>query len=119
MKKRALIKINPGALIHKDNWDKAMGLLKGYFDSHPNISLGDYRDLLGTSRKYAVLFLEYCDQQKITKKQDDVRILVQKSKEGGHGFRYQKHGKCGKVQKFFKGSRCHLSDPAHNQCPHQ
>jgi len=57
-----------------------MGLLKGYFDSHPNISLGDYRDLLGTSRKYAVLFLEYCDQQKITKKQDDVRILVQKSR---------------------------------------
>ena len=80
VKKGTLIKINPGALIHKDNWDKAMGLLKGYFDSHPNISLGDYRDLLGTSRKYAVLFLEYCDQQKITKKQDDVRILVQKSR---------------------------------------
>ena len=37
-------------------------------------------DLLGTSRKYAVLFLEYCDQQKITRKQDDVRILVQKSR---------------------------------------
>ena len=80
VKKGTLIKINPGALIHKDNWDKAMGLLKGYFESHPNISLGDYRDLLGTSRKYAVLFLEYCDQQKITKKQDDVRILVQKSR---------------------------------------
>ena len=80
VKKGTLIKINPGALIHKDNWDKAMGLLKGYFESHPNISLRDYRDLLGTSRKYAVLFLEYCDQQKITKKQDDVRILVQKSR---------------------------------------
>ena len=80
VKKGTLIKINPGALIHIDNWDKAMGLLKGYFESHPNISLGDYRDLLGTSRKYAVLFLEYCDQQKITKKQDDVRILVQKSR---------------------------------------
>lgn len=80
VKKGTLIKINPGALIHKDNWDKAMGLLKGYFESHPNISLGDYRDLLGTSRKYSVLFLEYCDQQKITKKQDDVRILVQKSR---------------------------------------
>ena len=31
VKKGTLIKINPGALIHKDNWDKAMGLLKGYF----------------------------------------------------------------------------------------
>ena len=30
VKKGTLIKINPGALIHKDNWDKAMGLLKGY-----------------------------------------------------------------------------------------
>ena len=80
VKKGTLVKINPGALIHKDNWDKAMGLLRGYFESHPTISLGDYRDLLGTSRKYAVLFLEYCDQQKITKKQDDVRILVQKTR---------------------------------------
>lgn len=35
VKKGTLIKINPGALIHKDNWDKAMGLLKGYFESHP------------------------------------------------------------------------------------
>ena len=80
VKKGALVKINPGAMIHRDNWEKAMGLLKKYFEDHPTISLGDYRDLLGTSRKYAVLFLEYCDQQKITRKQDDVRILVQKSR---------------------------------------
>lgn len=76
IKKGQLVKINYSALIHKDNWDKAMGLLRDYFKDHQNISLGDYRDLLGTSRKYAVLFLEYCDQQKITKKQDDVRILL-------------------------------------------
>ena len=37
VKKGTLIKINPGPLIHKDNWDKAMGRLKGYFDSHPNM----------------------------------------------------------------------------------
>ena len=80
VKKGALVKINPGAMIHRDNWEKAMGLLEKYFEDHPTISLGDYRDLLGTSRKYAVLFLEYCDQQKITRKQDDVRILVQKSR---------------------------------------
>lgn len=80
VKKGALVKINPGAMIHRDNWEKAMGLLEKYFEDHPTISLGDYRDLLGTSRKYAVLFLEYCDQQKITRKQDDVRTLVQKSR---------------------------------------
>lgn len=80
VKKGALVKINPGAMIHRDNWEKAMGLLEKYFEDHPTISLRDYRDLLGTSRKYAVLFLEYCDQQKITRKQDDVRTLVQKSR---------------------------------------
>ena len=78
VKKGTLVKINPGALIHADNWNKAMEQLKNHFESHSEITLGEYRDLLGTSRKYAVLFLEYCDQQKITKKQGDVRILVRK-----------------------------------------
>ena len=80
VKKGELVKINYASLIHRDNWEKAMDLLVKYLEGHPSISLGEYRDMLGTSRKYAVLFLEYCDQQKITKKQDDVRILVKRNR---------------------------------------
>jgi selenocysteine-specific elongation factor len=45
-------------------------------EQHGKITLAEYRDLLNTSRKYAVLILEYLDQQKITKMVDDARILL-------------------------------------------
>lgn len=70
-----LVKLNPGAYIHKEHFEKAMGLLRNHFETNPTISLAEYRDLLGTSRKYVLYILEYLDQQKITKKQDDVRVL--------------------------------------------
>lgn len=76
VKKGQLVKINFSSLIAKEHWDRALGLLTDYLGSHPSISLGEYRDLLGTSRKYAVLFLEYMDQQRITKKQGDARVLM-------------------------------------------
>lgn len=75
-KEGTVVKLNPGAYLHKEHFDRAMELLRGHFADHPTISLGEYRDLLGTSRKYVLMILEYLDQQKITKKQDDVRILL-------------------------------------------
>ena len=33
-------------------------------------------DMLGTSRKYVLLILDHLDQQKITKLQGDVRVLL-------------------------------------------
>ena len=41
-----------------------------------HITLAEFRDLLGTSRKYAVTILEYFDEKKITRKIDDVRVLA-------------------------------------------
>lgn len=71
-----LVKVNPGNCMGKEHWDKAVEILKDQIGKSGEISLGEYRDLLGTSRKYAVMLLEAFDQQKITKKQGDVRILA-------------------------------------------
>lgn len=76
MKKGELIKLNPGAYMAKEHWEYAVALLNGHFGSHKEITLGEYRDLLNTSRKYAVMILEAFDQQKITKKQGDARTLL-------------------------------------------
>ena len=43
---------------------------------HPTMSLAEFRDMLGTSRKYVLLILDHLDQQKITKLQGDVRVLL-------------------------------------------
>ena len=49
---------------------------KGYLAVHGEISLGEFRDLCGTSRKYAVQLLEFMDKKKITKMVGDKRVLI-------------------------------------------
>lgn len=74
-KKGILVKAGTGVLMHKEHWDRALSVLRDYLASHPQITLGEFRDLLGTSRKYAVMLLETYDQMKITKKIGDARVL--------------------------------------------
>lgn len=71
-----LVKLNPGAYLYKAHYDKAMALLRNHFESHDTISLAEFRDMLGISRKYALLILDYLDAQKITKLNGDVRVLL-------------------------------------------
>jgi len=73
-KKGILVKAGTGVLMHKEHWERALGVLREHLASHPQITLGEFRDLLGTSRKYAVMLLETYDQMKITKKIGDARV---------------------------------------------
>lgn len=73
-KKGILVKAGTGVLMHKEHWDRALNVLREHLASHPQITLGEFRDLLGTSRKYAVMLLETYDQMKITKKTGDARV---------------------------------------------
>lgn len=41
-----------------------------------SISVADFRDHFGTTRKYALAVLEHLDEQKITRREGDVRVLV-------------------------------------------
>jgi selenocysteine-specific elongation factor len=49
--------------------------LKSWFSTHETITVSQLRDLLDTSRKYAVPILEYLDQQRVTYRSGDKRIL--------------------------------------------
>lgn len=50
--------------------------LEAYLRAHPEgASAGDLRDALGVSRKYAIPLLEYFDNQGVTKREGDVRVL--------------------------------------------
>jgi selenocysteine-specific elongation factor len=41
-----------------------------------SISLAEYRDVLGTTRKYAQALLEYFDRQRVTRRIGDRRIVI-------------------------------------------
>lgn len=71
-----LKKLTYDCYISADCFDIAVNLLKHYITENGQITLSEYRDLLGTSRKYAIRILEYLDQQKVTKLVGDARVLV-------------------------------------------
>lgn len=60
----------------QNHFEEALRLLKDHVEKEGDISLAQFRDLLGSSRKYAVAILEYLDNQKITAMVDDKRILL-------------------------------------------
>ena len=74
---RTLVKLDYQNYIHSTVIAQALDLLKGAIEKQGRITLAEYRDLIGASRKYAMMILEYADGQRITKKTGDVRILHQ------------------------------------------
>ncbi|SNS34418.1 selenocysteine-specific translation elongation factor SelB [Anaerovirgula multivorans] len=72
---KELIKINNEIILHVVSYEKAKELLTNYVNKNGSITLAEFRDLLNTSRKYAVALLEYFDNIKLTKRLDDKRTL--------------------------------------------
>ena len=70
-----LVAVAPQIYFHKEHYQSALDRLTGYLKEHPSIALGDFRDLLGTSRKYAVALLEFWDRRGITQKVGDARLV--------------------------------------------
>lgn len=70
-----LVKVDQDIVFSKTAYEDSVNVLKSYFDVNKSIQLGEFRDLLGTSRKYAMALLDYFDQQKITKRIEDKRVL--------------------------------------------
>lgn len=76
IKERSLIKITPAYYIDKDSYDKALDILKRYILENGSITLGEYRSLLDSSRKYTQMLLEYFDSKRITKLANEKRTLL-------------------------------------------
>ena len=77
-KKERLVKLEYPYYMYHENWNQAIMVFRQLAEKNQTVALGDYRDQLGTSRKYAVMILEAFDKKKITQKKDDVRILLKK-----------------------------------------
>lgn len=70
-----LITVAPSISFHADHYRTALSKLAEHLSANPQITLGEMRDLLGTSRKYAVALMEFWDRRGITKKIGDARVL--------------------------------------------
>ena len=74
-----LVRINDSLYIPMSNYTKMIDGLKNFFSGKNEMTVGEFRDILKTSRKYALPFLEYLDSNKITLRVGEVRKFLIKS----------------------------------------
>ena len=62
--------------IDRSAYDKALDMMRDYLNKNEGINIGEFRDLLGTNRKMALGILESFDEEKLTKRSGDKRVLA-------------------------------------------
>ena len=71
-----IVFLTPQIIMHAEAYKKAKTILMDFCAENGEISLSQFRDLIGTSRKYALALLEYFDRRGITRKSGDARVLT-------------------------------------------
>ncbi|HEY3247663.1 MAG TPA: selenocysteine-specific translation elongation factor [bacterium] len=71
-----VVEAGPGVYFHRDALEAIRQTVAAYVASHGSITVAALRDVLKTSRKFALTVLEYFDTIKFTRRVGDARVLV-------------------------------------------
>lgn len=74
-----LVRVDDKICIHIEHYTRAYEKACEAIRNNGQITLAEFRDILGTSRKYAMAILEYFDRKGLTKKVGDARVLNSKA----------------------------------------
>jgi len=66
-------RITDSLYLTREDYERMLSLLRDFFNKQDTMTVGEFRDLLGTTRKYALPFLEHLDSNRITMRVGDVR----------------------------------------------
>jgi selenocysteine-specific elongation factor len=77
-KEKSIVRISDSLYLSAESYEAMMSLLKSFFSKKSELTVAEFRDILKTSRKYALPFLEYLDSNRITLRTGDVRKLILK-----------------------------------------
>jgi selenocysteine-specific elongation factor len=72
-----LVRLNDDSFMHGEAYRQALAALKAHFAAHETLTLGQFRDLIGSARKQAQAILEYFDALKYTMRKGDERVAWQ------------------------------------------
>ncbi|CAN5800961.1 selenocysteine-specific translation elongation factor [soil metagenome] len=76
MKDQTLVKVNESMIVDREALQKLIGQVRARKSVSPTLGVGEFKELTGLSRKFAVPLLEYLDGQRITRRQGDDRIIL-------------------------------------------
>lgn len=70
-----LVRVSSDVVFERQTYEIMVAKIKQYIRDYGHITVADCRDMFHTSRKYALALLEYLDEQRVTLRQGDVRVL--------------------------------------------
>jgi selenocysteine-specific elongation factor len=76
LRDRVLVKLADELVFHQSALQQLRQLVAQQKTRSPKIDVGTFKDLLGVTRKYAIPLLEYLDQQRVTRRVGDERIIL-------------------------------------------
>ena len=79
-----LVMLAPHITWHRETYDRVLEIARSHFAENDTLTLAQFRDLLDSSRKYALAALEYYDKNRYTKKDGDSRRLLLGFPESGN-----------------------------------
>ncbi|MBF0458585.1 MAG: selenocysteine-specific translation elongation factor [Nitrospirae bacterium] len=75
-KEDLLVRINDSLYMDKGDYEKMIGIVREFGKDRKEITVSEFREILGTTRRYALPFLEYLDGKKITMRVGDKRKIL-------------------------------------------
>jgi selenocysteine-specific elongation factor len=77
VRERVLLKISNDVVLHRDAVARARELIAEYKRTRgERLAVGDFKDLAGVTRKYAIPLLEYFDRSGVTRRVGDYRVIL-------------------------------------------
>lgn len=70
-----VVAVKQGLYFHRQALEEIEEKLREFLRSNGKMTVSEFRDLIDTSRKYAVPLLEYFDSKKVTRREGDFRVL--------------------------------------------
>jgi selenocysteine-specific elongation factor len=69
-----LVKVSEELYFSREAYQEALDMLRRHFASHEKMTLAEFRDITGSSRKFVQALLEHFDQAKYTRRIEDHRV---------------------------------------------
>ncbi|MBP2100295.1 selenocysteine-specific translation elongation factor [Enterococcus rivorum] len=74
---KTLIRLDHENVIHREYYEEAINKTQTFITENGKMTLGEFRDITGSSRRYSMLILECLDKHAITKRVENYRVLVE------------------------------------------
>jgi selenocysteine-specific elongation factor len=76
LRDRVLVKLADELVFHQSALQGLRRLVTEQKARSPKIDVGQFKDLIGVTRKYAIPLLEYLDRERVTRRVGDERIIL-------------------------------------------